>query len=44
MECIDMIFNVIKILGIYYSYNRNLENQEDFINLLLKTEKLLGLY
>ena len=44
MECIDLIFNAIKILGIYYSYNRNLETQEDFINLLLKIEKFLGLY
>ena len=26
MECIDLMFNVIKILGVYYSYDENLEN------------------
>ena len=43
IECTVMIFNVIKILGVYYSYNQNLENQENFINLVLKSEKLLRL-
>ena len=41
MECIDLIFNAIKILGVYYSFDKNLENQENFINLILKIEKLL---
>ena len=40
MECIDLMFNAIKILGVYYSYDKNFENQENFINLVLKTEKL----
>ena len=26
MECIDLMFNAIKILGVYYSYDKNLEN------------------
>ena len=43
MECIDLMFNAIKILGVYYSYDKNLENQENFINLVLKIEKLLSL-
>ena len=43
MECTDLIFNVIKILGVYYSYDQNLENQDNFINLVLKSEKLLRL-
>ena len=41
MECIDLIFNTIKILGVYYSYDKDFENQENFINLVLKIEKLL---
>ena len=43
MECIDLMFNAIKILGVYYSYDKNFENQENFINLVLKIEKLLRL-
>ena len=44
MECIDLMFDAIKILGVYYSYDKNFENQENFINLVLKTEKLLRLW
>ena len=42
-ECIDLMFNAIKILGVYYSYDENFENQGNFINLVLKIEKLLRL-
>ena len=42
-ECIDLVFNVIKISVVYYSYyypyDKNLENQENFINLVSKIEK-----
>ena len=44
MECIDLMFNAIKILGVYYSYDKSLENQKNFINLVLKIEKLLRLW
>ena len=44
MECVDLMFNAIKILGVYYSYEKNLENQEKIINLVLKVEKLLTLW
>ena len=27
-ECIDLMFIVIEILGVYYSYDKNFENQE----------------
>ena len=30
MECIDLIFNAIEILGVYYSFDKNLESQENF--------------
>ena len=43
MECIDLIFSAMKIL-VYYSYDKNLENQEIFINLVLKIEKFLRLW
>ena len=45
MECIDLMFNAIKILGVCNSrYIKNFENQENFINLVLKIEKLLRLW
>ena len=28
MECIDLMFNAIKILGVYHSYDKNFENQK----------------
>ena len=43
MEYIDLMFNAIKVLGVYYSCDKNLENQENFINLVLKIKKLLRL-
>ena len=44
MECIDLMFNAIKSLGVYYLYDNNLEKQKVFINLVLKIEKLLILW
>ena len=44
MECVDLMLNAIKILGIYYSYDKNFRNQENFINRVLKIEKLLRLW
>ena len=41
MQCINLMFNAIKIVGVYYSYDKNFENQEKSINLVLKIEKLL---
>ena len=38
------MFNEIKILRVYYTYDKNFENQKNFINLVLKTEKLLRLW
>ena len=44
MECIDLMFNAIKTLGVYYSYDENFEMQENIIDLLLKIEELLRLW
>ena len=44
MECIDLLFNAMKIPGVYYSYEKNFENGENFINLVLKIEKSLRLW
>ena len=44
MEYIDLMFNAIKNLGVYYLNDNNLENQKIFINLVLKIEKLLRIW
>ena len=38
IECVSLKSNRIKILGIHFSYNRGLENDENY---KLKIEKLL---
>ena len=44
MECIDLMVNAIKIIGVYYSHDENFEKQKNFINLFLKIEKLIRLW
>ena len=39
MRCIDLVSNIVKILGIYYSYNDKLEIQEDFKRHIIKIIK-----
>ena len=41
MRCIDLISNIVKILGIYYSYNEKLEIQENFKRHIVNIEKIL---
>ena len=38
MKCIDLMFNAITILGVYYSFDKNLENQENVLKLVIKIE------
>ena len=45
MECIDLMLNAIKIIGVYFWFDKNLEEEEDFIiNLVLKIEKFSRLW
>ena len=37
MRSIDLVSNIVKILGIYYSYNGKLEIQENVKRLIIKT-------
>ena len=41
MECIDLTKNSVKILGIHFSYNKKIENEENFIQLIKKIENVL---
>ena len=44
MKCIDLMFNIVKILGIYYSYNEKLEIQENFKMHIINIEKILRIW
>ena len=41
MECVNLKNNKIKISGIHFSYNRRLENDENYRRYIIKIEKLL---
>ena len=40
MECVNLKSNTIKILEIHFSYNRSLENDENYRRYIIKIEKL----
>ena len=44
MRCIDLVSNIVKIVGIYYTYNDKLEIQETFKRDITKTEKILRIW
>ena len=43
MRCVNLHGDTIKILGIQYSYNKQLENDENFKMYIAKIEKALKL-
>ena len=43
MECIELTDDVIKILGIYLSYNKKFEQGKDFLNHIVKIQNILKL-
>ena len=43
MKCVNLKYNTIKVLGIHFSYNRILENDENCRRYIMKIEKLLKL-
>ena len=44
MGCIDLKEDVIKILGIYFSYNKKLEQEKNFLNHIVKIQNTLKLW
>ena len=44
MRWIDLVSNIVKILGMYYSYNDKLEIQENFKRHVKKIEKNLQIW
>ena len=41
MRCINLVSNLVKILGIYYYYNEKLKIQENFKRHIIKIKKVL---
>ena len=44
MECVYLMSDVIKILGIYFSYNKKLEQEKNFFNHIVKIQNILKLW
>ena len=44
MDCINLMEDVIKILGIYFSYNKKLEQEKNFLNHIVKIQNILKLW
>ena len=44
MECIDLTDCVIKILRIYFSYNKKLEQEKNLLNHIVKIQNILKLW
>ena len=38
IECIDLTDDVIKILGIYFSYNKEIEQEKNYLNHIVKIQ------
>ena len=44
MKCIDLTDDVINTLGIYFSYNKKLEQEKNFLNHIVKIQNILKLW
>ena len=44
MECIHLTDDIIKILGIYFSYNEKLERERNLLNHIVKIQNILKLW
>ena len=44
MRCINLVSNLVKILGIYYYYNEKLKIQENFKRHIIKMKKVLQIW
>ena len=44
VECVNLLTNAIKILGIYFSYNKKLENEKKFLDHITKLQKVINIW
>ena len=43
-ECVNLLIDAIKILGIYFSYNKELENEKNFLDHITKLQKVINIW
>ena len=43
VECVNLLTNTIKILDIYFSYKKKLENEKNFLDHITKLQKVINL-
>ena len=44
MDCIDLTKDVIKLLGIYFSYNKKLEQEKNLLNYIVRIKIIIKLW
>ena len=44
MKCVNLNNETVKILGVHFSYNKNLEQDKKFSDYILKIESILKLW
>ena len=44
MKCVDLNNETVKILGVHFSYNKNLEQDKKFSDHIIKIENILKLW
>ena len=44
VECVNLLTNAIKILVIYFSYNKKLENEKNFLDHITKLQKVINIW
>ena len=44
IKCTDLRLNTVKILGVHFSYNKKIENDENFLKQITSIEKVLKLW
>ena len=44
VECLNLLTNTIKILGMYFLYNKKLENENNFLDHITKLQKVINMW
>ena len=44
VECVNLLTNAIKTLGIYFSYSKKLENKKNILEHITKLQKVINIW
>ena len=44
VECVNLLINAIKTLGMYFSYNKRVENEKNFLDYITKLQKVINIW